>query len=208
MRLVEGGQFPYRIETKPFRIDEGGSMTRLSPERLDEIFRATLELVATRGFSSTTMDAIAEHAHCSKATLYRQWETKVGLVVEDVPLPDTGTFRGDLHALVSGGIEHVLDSGQLIIAILHAASQDPELRQALHARMGSDEHRGEVEQLVDRAVARGEIQPDAAALPYLPLVFLAPMVLQPLLADEKLTATVMNDYLDATLIPLLGLRAD
>ncbi|MET0953782.1 MAG: TetR/AcrR family transcriptional regulator [Aeromicrobium sp.] len=190
-------------------------MTRLSPERLDEIFRATLELVATRGFSSTTMDAIAEHAHCSKATLYRQWETKVGLVVEameqlkpDVPLPDTGTFRGDLHALVSGGIEHVLDSGQLIIAILHAASQDPELRQALHARMGSDEHRGEVEQLVDRAVARGEIQPDAAALPYVTLVFLAPMVLQPLLADEKLTATVMNDYLDATLIPLLGLRAD
>jgi AcrR family transcriptional regulator len=190
-------------------------MTRLAPERLDEIFRATLDLVATRGFSSTTMDAIAEHAHCSKATLYRQWETKVGLVVEamehlkpQVPLPDTGTFRGDLHALVSGGIQHVLDSGQLIIAILHAASQDPELRHALHARMGGDEHRGEVEQLVDRAVARGEIEPHRAVLPYLPLLFLAPVVLQSLLADEKLSADVMNRYLDTTLIPLLGLRAD
>ena len=190
-------------------------MTRLTPERLTEIFSATLELVATRGFASTTMDAIAAEAHCSKATLYRQWDTKVGLVVDAMqhlkpdagPLPDTGSLRGDIHALVDDNMSHVLDSGLLIIAILHAAIQDEELRLALHARMGGDKHPGEMEQLIDRAVDRGEIDARPAVLDYLPLVFLAPIVLRPLIASDRLDAQVMKNYLDATLLPLLGAPA-
>lgn len=189
-------------------------MSRLTVEREREIYSATLQLVATRGFASTTMDAIADEAHCSKATLYRQWESKARLVVEAMhtlkpepaTLPDTGTFVGDLHALVEQRFSHVLDAGLLIMAILHAAMQDDELRSALESRFHTADRRGEVEQLVDRAVARGEIVGELDVLTYLPLVFLAPVVLQPLLGDKAPDAAAMNDYLDATLIPLLGLN--
>ena len=102
-------------ETKPFRfihVSEGRPMTpteahasrpRVEGDREREILEAALEVLADVGYDRLTMDAVATRARASKATLYRRWNTKVGLVIDALlvekrrrPVPDTGSLRGDL----------------------------------------------------------------------------------------------------------------
>jgi AcrR family transcriptional regulator len=46
------------------------------------ILDATLELLAERGFTATTMDAIAESAGVGKNTIYRRWAAKDELIID------------------------------------------------------------------------------------------------------------------------------
>jgi AcrR family transcriptional regulator len=61
------------------------------------------------GFASLTMESVAARAHTGIAVLYRRWANKDQLVlaaiehyrhVRPVEIPDTGTLRGDLLALL------------------------------------------------------------------------------------------------------------
>jgi AcrR family transcriptional regulator len=71
------------------------------------IREAVLDVYAEHGFAGLTVDAVAERAGVSKATIYRRHCSKSELVfdaldavsLEDVPTPDTGTLRDDLVAL-------------------------------------------------------------------------------------------------------------
>ena len=74
------------------------------------ILDATAELLLARGLSAVSMDAVAERAGVSKATIYRWWPTKETLALDALyaewaaagPAPrDTGTLRGDLLALLT-----------------------------------------------------------------------------------------------------------
>src|ERR1039458_10796037 len=78
------------------------------------ILEAAAELLLARGLSAVSMDAVAEQAGVSKATIYRWWPTKETLALDVLytewaaarPHPrDTGTLRGGLLALFwpSGG---------------------------------------------------------------------------------------------------------
>jgi len=76
---------------------------RIEGDREQEILDAALEVLADVGYDRLTMDAVAQAAKASKATLYRRWNSKATLVVEalahtkGVPhLPDTGNLRTDL----------------------------------------------------------------------------------------------------------------
>ena len=61
-------------------------------------------MLAEVGYDRLTMDAVAQRAKASKATLYRRWNSKAKLVVESLArmkttpemLPDTGDLRTDL----------------------------------------------------------------------------------------------------------------
>ena len=83
---------------------------RIEGEREVAIFDATLRLLATSGYDRLTMDAVAADAKASKATLYRRWQTKADLVVDSLvwlkscmphDIPDTGSLRGDVLALLT-----------------------------------------------------------------------------------------------------------
>lgn len=76
-----------------------------------DILEATIQVLAEIGFDSMTMDLVAARAKAGKATLYRRWPSKGELVrdaligmsrnsIEVDVLPDTGTLRGDLLAVV------------------------------------------------------------------------------------------------------------
>lgn len=69
-----------------------------------ELLAVTLELLAEHGYDGLTVDAVANTARASKATVYRRWPSKAELVLAAfiegmcqvaVP-PNTGTLRGDL----------------------------------------------------------------------------------------------------------------
>src|SRR6476469_1608721 len=73
----------------------------------DAILTAAIALVREVGYDAVTMDGIAARAGVGKATVYRRWASKEALVVEAlggilraIPVPDTGTTRGDLLALL------------------------------------------------------------------------------------------------------------
>jgi AcrR family transcriptional regulator len=67
------------------------------------------ELVAA-GFAKLTMESVAARARTGVAVLYRRWPRKDDLVVaamghygatHPVDIPDTGSLRGDMHALLA-----------------------------------------------------------------------------------------------------------
>ncbi|MEW4372406.1 TetR/AcrR family transcriptional regulator [Paenibacillus kandeliae] len=76
-----------------------------------KILEAAIDILAEAGYDGMTMDMIATRAKAGKATVYRRWSSKVEVVrdalswmnqshLELESLPDTGTLRGDLLAVV------------------------------------------------------------------------------------------------------------
>ena len=63
-----------------------GTRPRVEGDREQEIFDATLQVLEEVGYDRLTMDAVASRAKASKATLYRRWHSKAGLVIEAVML--------------------------------------------------------------------------------------------------------------------------
>ena len=75
------------------------------------ILDATLTVLAEQGYEGMTIDMVAAHAGMARATVYRRWATKADLVLEAVSrmsrsdvnpdqLPDTGSLRGDMTAMI------------------------------------------------------------------------------------------------------------
>ncbi len=84
-------------------------MARQKSERAHgQVLEAAVTLFAERGLEATSMDAIARASGVSKATIYRHWPDKDTLALEvlvylhgldkELPVFDTGDFRGDLVA--------------------------------------------------------------------------------------------------------------
>src|SRR4051812_32411734 len=69
------------------------------------ILEASLELLEEQGFANTTMDAVADRAGASKATIYRWWPNKASLLIEslrdevahELPFPDTNDLAEDIR---------------------------------------------------------------------------------------------------------------
>jgi AcrR family transcriptional regulator len=91
---------------------EAKSLGRKRDPQLDETFlAATLDVLAEKGFDAMTVDMVAAQAKSGKASLYRRWASKPELVrdalifmsrgsVETTQLPDTGSLRSDLLAIL------------------------------------------------------------------------------------------------------------
>lgn len=139
---------------------------RLDDEREQAILRATYELLGEAGYQGLRVDAVAARAQASKATLYRHWPTKAGLVVDAVrcckgespPPADTGSLRGDLVAwfaeigrAISG------DEGPILAGLFMAMQTEPALAAELRAMQESKVPF--VEAICERAERRGELRP-------------------------------------------------
>src|SRR3954449_1051343 len=108
---------------------------RVEGDRELQILDAALEVLAEVGYDRLTMDAVAQRAKASKATLYRRWNSKATLVVDALasqkaspPVPDTGTLRTDLLTAfcgMGGLTDH--DTTQTFGAVMTAVSTDPEV---------------------------------------------------------------------------------
>ena len=75
-----------------------------------ELLDAAWDELVEAGFANLTMESVASRAHTGIAVLYRRWANKDQLVlaaiqhyrdVHPVVIPDTGTLRGDLLALLT-----------------------------------------------------------------------------------------------------------
>lgn len=103
------------------------------------ILDAASDLLEETGFGGITVDAIAERAGASKATVYRWWPNKASVLTEafrhtvssDFPFSETGSLCGDVKEQLRRFSKFILGRrGRILTAFLVAAQSDPELAAA------------------------------------------------------------------------------
>jgi AcrR family transcriptional regulator len=133
---------------------------------------AALALAAEEGAAGLTMEAIAKRAGVSKETLYRWWHSKTEVVLDalaergqrTIPLPDTGTLRGDLRAFLRATVESADPATvRLLHIIAAAAASDESVADQVRDRFLVT-RRQDLGRILQRAVTRGEITSDYAAV--------------------------------------------
>ena len=133
------------------------------------ILEATLELLAERGLAALTMEGVAARAGVGKATVYRRWTSKTELVGEavarigtqDMTLPDTGSVRGDVLAMMRGrrASAGATRAGFFIPRLVGEAAGDPELGPLLDEVLVQPGRRV-MRAILERGIERGELRPD------------------------------------------------
>lgn len=129
---------------------------------------ATDELIEV-GYARLTMDRVAKRAGTNKNALYRRWPNRAALGIaayqqlirDEWPVPDTGELRGDvLELLRSANRQWSTPRGDLARGLLASIGNDPELL-AQFREQAIDAGSGLWLQVLGRAVARGEVRPEA-----------------------------------------------
>ena len=132
------------------------------------ILRAALELCAAEGFEGTTVEAVAARAGVGKATVYRRYPNRVGLVVAAATEvcgglgddADTGSVREDLRLIAHGIVRTVKAelTRAMLVQVAAAASRLPEVREAQRQFVAG--RRALATRAIRRGIARGELRPD------------------------------------------------
>ncbi len=103
------------------------------------IHAAVVDLVREAGAGAVTMEAVAARAGTSKPVLYRRWpnraellrDTLVPMAMDAIPHADTGSYRGDMLAILQGWADFFAGpQGVIAPAVVGAMPHDPELAEA------------------------------------------------------------------------------
>jgi AcrR family transcriptional regulator len=103
------------------------------------ILSATSELLAEKDLADITIEEVAARAHVGKASVYRRWSSK-------------GTLAFD-------AFEREFPTGRTLRGLIAEVQRDPALQGIWRDRFIGPV-RSQHRQMVDRAIARGEIAPE------------------------------------------------
>jgi AcrR family transcriptional regulator len=189
---------------------------RRDHSRDPEILAAAIEVLAETGYDGMTIDMVAARAKAGKATLYRRWSSKAELVIDAVAcmkrgdidlanLPDTGTLRGDLVAMIK---PHAIEDGErklrIMAGLMSMLSRDPGLAEAVNAAIV--EPRAAVNRvLMRRAADRGEISADCD-IETLSLIAPSMAAYRVLVLKKPVNREFLISLIDGVLLPAVGLR--
>jgi AcrR family transcriptional regulator len=179
-----------------------------------EILDAAIDVLAEIGYDRMTIDMVAARAKAGKATVYRRWSSKAELVIDAVaclkqgdttaPLPDTGTLRGDLVAMIK---PHSIEDGekklQIMAGIASMLQISPELADTAHAALVAP--RAAINRaLFQRAVDRGEISADHD-FETLAMVTSAMASQRVIMLKKPVDRAFLLSVIDGVILPALGL---
>lgn len=181
-----------------------------------DILEAALEVLAETGYDRMTMDMVAARAKAGKATVYRRWASKGEMVVEAVAcmkkndidfehLPDTGTLRGDLVAMIR---PHAIEDGerklQIMAGLTSMLARDPDLVDAVTAAIV--EPRASLNRLfMRRAIERGEIPADTD-VETLAMIVPSMTAYRVLILQQPVDRDYLLSLIDGVLLPAVGIR--
>ncbi len=144
-------------------------MGRRHGAELDAAIRtAVLTLLAERGPGAVTMESVAAAARTSKPVLYRRWPDRASLLRDTlmqiattaIPHEDTGSFRGDMLAVLRGWVGLFTGPQAAVIkAAVAAAAHDPELTAAFRDDV-IGWRKQEMAALLQRGIDRGDVRAD------------------------------------------------
>ena len=139
-------------------------------ERADQaILQATLELIAERGVHGFRTEDVAARAGVGKGAIYRRHRSKddlvtaavAALVDQEIVVPDTGSTRADLLALMREAVELYRGSvpGRLMPNLVSAMAERPELAQVFREGFIT-RRRLALTEVLHRGVERGDLRLD------------------------------------------------
>lgn len=181
----------------------GGRSARVRRAVLD----ATLDLCA-HGLDALTVADVAARAGVHETSIYRRWGTRENLMIdallgaadEQLPVPDTGTLRGDLIAYATALATYLTTPlGNALDRALASASDDPATSRTRDRYW--DTRYALSREMITRAIDRGEL-PDTTD-PRLALEMLvAPLHFKVVLTREPLAPDLPARLVDALLYGL------
>lgn len=190
---------------------------RRDPSRDTDILQAALDVLAETGYDGMTIDMVAARAGAGKATVYRRWSSKAELVVDAVAcmkrgeldpdhLPDTGTLRGDLVAMIkTPAIADTERKLRVMAGLMPVLARDPGLAVAVNAAIV--EPRAAINRtLMRRAADRGEISPDAD-IDTVALVTPSMAAYRVLILRRPVDREFLLSLIDGVVLPALGVAA-
>lgn len=137
----------------------GGRSARIR----EAVLATTVDVLADGGYPALTLDGVAERSGVHRSTLYRRWGSPAALVLDallarsdrTVPVPDTGSFAGDVRQLLAEVRANLEDpvGGAATVAIAAERSEAA----ADGARRFWDDRLDRMRVVVERAVERGEV---------------------------------------------------
>jgi AcrR family transcriptional regulator len=170
------------------------------------VFGAAIEELGVRPYGEISVESIAARAGVHRTTVYRRWGSAAEVISralvraaeQEVPVVDTGSLAGDLHALVTS-VAEVISSpagGAVLRTLVVAARTDEEVR-GVSERFWQ-QRRNATETIVGRAVDRGELAAgtDAEALVR---AAVAPLYFDVLVSGRPVGATTVQLAVDAAL---------
>jgi AcrR family transcriptional regulator len=181
------------------------------PRRAEAILRAAVTLVAEIGYDRMTVEALAAKAGVSKPTIYRRWPGgKKDIILDAIrskhaefdSLPDAGSLRGDLLAMLGAMVAHVHEDAHLAAGLISQLRDSEELAALMRHEVLDDERR-RYDGLIARAVARGELSPDARITPLFSDVAGSLVFSRAVITAEPLDQAFLEELVDHVLLPIL-----
>lgn len=177
----------------------------------EEILDAAVALLTEQGFGSVTVDAVAQRAGVSKATIYRRWPTKEALLLGAAgclsggppEVPDTGSVREDLRFLLVSFIEVLAEGlpGEILPELVAESTRRPEIRTLLAEFTTERRQRWNV--VLERAEARGELRPGLDREVVIDCLT-GPLFTRLLITGRPLTPALAGQLVDAVLAGVLA----
>jgi AcrR family transcriptional regulator len=201
------------MRQKPTPHSNGGGNGRKRPPgrpRSEEarlsILRSTLKLLAKKGFSELTVEAVAAQARVGKATVYRWWPDKAALIADafassttsKLHFPDTGSVRTDMSQQMRQLVK-VLRSrrGRIVSAMLGAGQSDNSLIEAFRDRFLKP-RRKEAYATLRRGILRGQLRKNVDMDLLLDSLY-GPIYMRFLIRHDSLTSEFVEGLCELTL---------
>ena len=135
----------------------------------EAILAATREVLAEVGYTSMTIDAVAQRAGSNRVLIYRVWEDKLALAADALfgsmggafDVPDTGSLEDDLRAFISQQVARMSGPAYLkgLPGLTVELLNDPERYRWMHVRFVQPSEDG-FRTILERARARGDLTDD------------------------------------------------
>lgn len=167
------------------------------------------------GYDRMSVEDVADRAGVHKTTVYRRWPTKSELVFEAisvqsaavVPVPDTGSLRGDLQAFARSVATNIgSDRGaRLSRSLVAAASTSNELDAGMH-RFWADRFSAATV-IVERAIAREEV-PSGTDANLIIETLIGPLWVRLLLTGQPINRQLADQVADLVATAVTGSPAE
>jgi AcrR family transcriptional regulator len=192
--------------------EESVPKRRRGRELEDALLQAVLDELAENGYADFTIERVAERAATSRHVLYRRWRSREELVLaalrwdaerDRTEVPDLGSLRDDVLAALRSANERRIGAVAIYSVQLGTYFRDTGTSLAELRRQIIGDRPPVMQTIVDRAVARGEVDPARLAprvvtLPADLLRHEALMTLGPV-SDEAIVSIVDDVFLPLVL---------
>ncbi|GAB3323563.1 TetR/AcrR family transcriptional regulator [Geodermatophilus aquaeductus] len=170
------------------------------------ILDQVLALLASHGYAGLTLDELASRSGVAKTTILRRWPSKAAvaaagverLALQSVDVPDSGTLRGDLHALLHAAVDtFARGHGQFVPRLLREAGHHPEITDLLFTVIHT--RRQAYRRVLALAIARGELAPTGDQELLIDLL-IGPIWTRLLITRDPITSGYVDSVVETVLV--------